>query len=249
MAFLFTRSVREGPMNFKRVLIVDDDRDFAESVAELLENRDLFVEMALSGENAVDRVNRNPFDIVLMDIGMPDMNGMATLAEMKKIQPGIQVILMTGLRMGQVLMLAFHAGMRSIVDRTAAVDNIISILYQLQPEGVILIIDGEMEGMKEIRSVADREGFMIKTVPTRQEAFAYLGKNPVKLVVANHRRTGFGGMDEFETIMKKGEAAPVLFITGGEEEGMPPHRLFAVQDILFKPFDPCEILKLIGEKN
>lgn len=68
------------------------DRNSSKRAVELLGNCDLFVEMALGGENTVNLLNHNPSGIVLMGIGISAENGFPALGEKKKIPPGIQTI-------------------------------------------------------------------------------------------------------------------------------------------------------------
>ena len=79
-----------------RLLIVDDEKRFVETLSKRLTARGLFVEGAHSGPEAVAIAQSHPFDVVLLDFRMPGMDGLATLREMKKTQPLLQVILLSG---------------------------------------------------------------------------------------------------------------------------------------------------------
>jgi len=68
----------------KHVLVVDDDRDHAESVAEILEMRGHRVELAYTGEEAIARFCEADFDMVLMDVKLPGMNGVQTLLRVQE---------------------------------------------------------------------------------------------------------------------------------------------------------------------
>jgi DNA-binding NtrC family response regulator len=79
-----------------RLLIVDDEKRFVETLSKRLTARGLFVEGATSGQEAVALLQLRPFDVALLDFRMPGMDGLATLREMKKTQPLLQVILLSG---------------------------------------------------------------------------------------------------------------------------------------------------------
>jgi len=76
-----------------RVLIVDDDRDHAESLADVLDMRGHQPELAHSGEEALDRVRSSDFDFVLLDVKLPGINGVETFLEMRRIRPGAKVMM------------------------------------------------------------------------------------------------------------------------------------------------------------
>ena len=80
-----------------KLLIVDDEEEFAATLAERLELRGFTSKAVSCGNNALEALasNFSP-DVVLLDLKMPDMNGIEVLTEIKKIYPSIEVIMLTG---------------------------------------------------------------------------------------------------------------------------------------------------------
>lgn len=84
-------------MDSFRVLVVDDEKDFLETLVNRLQKRSLDATGVPSGEEAMELMNKKLFDVVILDIKMPGgMDGIEALREMKKIQPLAEVILLTG---------------------------------------------------------------------------------------------------------------------------------------------------------
>jgi len=83
-------------MKGKKVLLVDDEVEFVTTLAERLRLREIEVETAVDGETALRLVAAAPPDIVILDLKMPGMSGLEVLRQLKKDQPRIQVILLTG---------------------------------------------------------------------------------------------------------------------------------------------------------
>ncbi len=79
-----------------RVLIVDDEEKFADYLNKRLSNRDYTVSVALSGEEALEKIKDHKFDVVILDVLMPGMDGIETLRSIKKIKPLTEVIMLTG---------------------------------------------------------------------------------------------------------------------------------------------------------
>ena len=79
-----------------RVLIVDDEERFRTTLAKLLTVRDLEVKTAASGREALEELKAGPCDVVLLDVKMPEMSGVEVLAEIKKIDRNLEVIILTG---------------------------------------------------------------------------------------------------------------------------------------------------------
>jgi two-component system, OmpR family, response regulator len=79
-----------------RVLIVDDEDDFRETIVKRLNARKIQSEGAASGVKALEVLKDKDFDVIVLDVKMPDMDGIETLRHIKKMKPEIEVIMLTG---------------------------------------------------------------------------------------------------------------------------------------------------------
>ena len=79
-----------------RVLVVDDEDDFRETFIKRLQKREHDVTGAESGEKALEILDNQLFDVVILDVKMPGMGGIKTLQEMKRKRPLMEVIMLTG---------------------------------------------------------------------------------------------------------------------------------------------------------
>ncbi len=79
-----------------RVLIVDDELDFLETLVKRLQKRKVDATGVGSGKKALELIEREHFDVVVLDVRMPDMNGLDTLREIKRKRPLMEVIMLTG---------------------------------------------------------------------------------------------------------------------------------------------------------
>lgn len=78
------------------VLIVDDEADFREITTKQLIRRDVHCESAPDGDSALEMINAQHYDVVLLDVKMPGKDGIETLREIKRIAPMTEVIMLTG---------------------------------------------------------------------------------------------------------------------------------------------------------
>jgi DNA-binding NtrC family response regulator len=79
-----------------KVLFVDDEEDFVRTMAERMEMRELGGEIALSGQQALQMLENDVPDVMVLDLRMPGIDGMEVLRRVKKTFPQIEVIIMTG---------------------------------------------------------------------------------------------------------------------------------------------------------
>ena len=83
-------------MNKFRVLIVDDEPDFVETIVKRLRVKGLEVEGVLNGRDAIALLDKEEFDVCVLDVKMPGMDGIETLSEIKKKNSLMEVIMLTG---------------------------------------------------------------------------------------------------------------------------------------------------------
>jgi DNA-binding NtrC family response regulator len=113
-------------MNESTVLLVDDEEDFVEVLAERLEARGLTVDTAGNGELALEKARKRPFDAILLDMAMPGMNGIDTLQGLLQINPDLQVILLTGrATLGQAVE-AMKLGALDFLEKPADIETLVA---------------------------------------------------------------------------------------------------------------------------
>ena len=83
-------------MELVKVLIVDDEPDFLETLVKRLKRRNIDAVGVSSGEAAIELIETQRFDVAILDMRMPGMDGIDTLKELKKRTPLTEVIMLTG---------------------------------------------------------------------------------------------------------------------------------------------------------
>jgi DNA-binding response OmpR family regulator len=79
-----------------KVLLIDDEPQFVEVLAERLEARGFAVQTALTGDEGLAKLQEQEADVVILDVQMPGRDGVETLREIKRIKPLVEVIMLTG---------------------------------------------------------------------------------------------------------------------------------------------------------
>jgi len=92
---ILRKDVKMGKDQAIKVLLVDDEERFRSTTTATLENRGFQVTTAGDGFAAIEEVKQSEFDIVVLDVRMPGMDGYATLLEMRRLKSGLPVIMLT----------------------------------------------------------------------------------------------------------------------------------------------------------
>src|ERR1035441_7730342 len=80
-----------------RILIVDDEEIVIKSCLRILGGGDYYVEVAHDGREALRKIEENPYDVMILDVVMPNIDGLEVLRRVKETHPNVDVIMITGL--------------------------------------------------------------------------------------------------------------------------------------------------------
>src|ERR1700685_1889596 len=99
------------------VLIVDDEKNILLTLKRALEVADYRVEVAGGGALALEVIAAKPIEAVLMDVKMPDLDGLEALARMHALRPELPVVMMSGHGTIETAVKATHLGARDFLEK------------------------------------------------------------------------------------------------------------------------------------
>jgi PAS domain S-box-containing protein len=129
--------VERGPSSGRRVLVVDDNRDAADSTITILRLLGHQAECAYDGHGALEIARRFPADVVLLDLAMPDMDGFETL-KLLRVLPGLEnvyAIAMTGYGSGDDRRRTTSAGFNAHLTKPVELGALVALLNEVKPTG------------------------------------------------------------------------------------------------------------------
>lgn len=118
-------------LNGHRILVVDDNKDFADVFCDILKSNSYRVESCYGGAQAVDIITNEVFDILFLDIRMPDMDGIETLRAVKKIRPDTTVIMMTGYSVDEMVHKALEAKASDIIYKPFEIEKVLTLIKSI----------------------------------------------------------------------------------------------------------------------
>lgn len=113
-----------------KVLVVDDEADFLETIVKRLKKRKVDVTGVSSGIEALEILEVQHFDVVILDVRMPGMDGIETLKELKKRRPLMEVIMLTGHASVESGMQGMQLGAFDFVIKPADIDDLLDRVRQ-----------------------------------------------------------------------------------------------------------------------
>lgn len=117
-----------------QILIIDDEDGMRQTLADVLEDWGYGIQTVGSGEEALNQLKKNTFNIVLADIGLPDMNGMKLLEQIKLINPESAVIMITGNASVETAVEAMRFGAYAYVTKPFEMNELKALLKKVSKE-------------------------------------------------------------------------------------------------------------------
>jgi CheY-like chemotaxis protein len=111
-----------------RVLVVDDDPGIRETMNDILTLEGFDVTVAPDGASAIALCRKEGFDVALLDIRMPGMDGVETLEALKAITPDLRVVMITGFEAGDLARRAMDAGAEAVFHKPLDVASFLPLL-------------------------------------------------------------------------------------------------------------------------
>jgi two-component system response regulator HydG len=110
----------------KSVLLVDDNTNLCKTMSFVLERKGYEVNIAGDGNAALDKVKEQMYDVIFMDIKMPGMDGVETFKKIKKIRPGVSVVMMTAYAVSDLVQEALQEGARAVMYKPLDMEDVLT---------------------------------------------------------------------------------------------------------------------------
>ncbi|MBU4227184.1 response regulator [bacterium] len=115
----------------KKILLVDDDKFIRDTFVERLRNNKYEVSSAKDGKEAIEKISNNNFDVVITDIGMPEVNGIEVLKFSKKNKPKTKVIMMSAYVPQEVVSEVMELGADEYIEKSSFLKDTARILDKI----------------------------------------------------------------------------------------------------------------------
>jgi DNA-binding NtrC family response regulator len=139
-----------------RVLLVDDEEDFLITLAERLETRGLTVSTVTKGEDAVTKVDEQKFDLIVLDLSMPGIDGLETMKRIKAKQPDAEIIMLTGQGSIRSSIEAMKLGAEDFLQKPVEIAELMDKISDAKDKRMLVM---QKKSAKEIEKILHSKGW------------------------------------------------------------------------------------------
>jgi two-component system response regulator HydG len=230
------------------IFIVDDDRDFAESLEDILAGAGHHVELCFDGESAVRIFGEREFDITFMDVRLPGKNGVESFFEIRKLRPRARVVMMTAYSVKQLVAQAVEQGALGVLRKPFDAARMLGMLEDVKPDGVILMADDDPDFVDSLRQLLADNGYKVVVARTGKEALDTILADGIDILVLDLKLPVLSGLEVYLDLKRRNRTLPTIIVTGyaaEEAEAMDRLRSMSVAGCLVKPFPAEDLLDII----
>lgn len=232
------------------ILVVDDNQDLLETFAMILKRRGFCVETAENGASAVDKFREQTFDVTLMDIVMPEMNGVEAFRKIKEMEPGAPVILMTAYSDEDLIETARTEGVNHIINKPIRIDQLIDLITRTASGEPILVVDDDSDIRDTLTKILKLEGHDVITAGSGEEAVAIVSRQRCRMAFIDVKLPNIDGLETFLRLKEMNPNLLTVMMTGFRNEvrdALDKAQESSGVSCLYKPFDPADAAELVKQ--
>ena len=233
------------PQRPTRLLVVDDDLDTCANLADILSDIGYEVRTAPDAATALRSLEEYAFDIVLLDLKMPGMDGLQLYRELKRRSASTVAILITGFADAETRERAEQLGVWRILPKPVDVPALLPLISEAAEQPLLLIVDDDHDFCTSLYDVLRERSFRVGIAGTAHEAARQMNRQEFPIVLVDWRLPDADGLKLLEQIREQQPQARTVLLTGHRHElteRLENNSLHGVDVFFYKPLEMAEFL-------
>jgi DNA-binding NtrC family response regulator len=222
------------------ILIVDDDVDTCRNLSDILTDLGYRVDTANDGPTALKLVQQRRYDVALLDLKMPGMDGLTLYREIKKLRAGTVAIIVTAYASRAVAEEAFTAGAWKIVPKPIDFPNLVGLVDEALDQPMVMVVDDDTDLCTNLWDLLHQQGYRVCIAHDEASAAEQLKEQRFKIVLIDLKLPQGDGTSVLRLVHEAHPQARTILITGyrSETEQIIQRALAEGADtVCYKPFD------------
>lgn len=236
------------PTDELSILLVDDDVDICGNMSDILSDLGYRVEVAHDGLTALEMVNRRPFDVALLDLKMPGMDGLTLYREIKKTRAETVAILVTGYASQQTAIDALTRGIWQVVSKPVDFPQLQEMVEKALGQPLVLVVDDDQDLCENLWDLLRERGFRVCLAHGETQGTERLRDRTYQVVLIDLKLPDGSGFHLFEVLREANPEAFAVLITGHRAEMDERIGQLLAQGaaaVHYKPFDVSKLLSTL----
>lgn len=232
-----------------RILIVDDDRRMTHTLSDILTVSGYLTMQAWSADQALDLLRAETFDCVLTDIKMPGKSGIELHRELRRILPGVPVLLMTAYAAEDLIRQGLADGAIAAFDKPIDIRMLLDFLSTMGKTRVIAVVDDDRNFCQTIGDILEYRRYQVRKIMDPHTAIADMVAD-AQVILLDMKLNQIDGLGVLRQIRASYPLLPVMLITGYRQEmaeAIQKALDLGAYACLYKPLAIPDLLEKLGQ--
>jgi DNA-binding NtrC family response regulator len=232
-----------------QLLVVDDEQDTCANLADIFTDLGYEVDVAYDGFSALERVKQKTYDIALLDLKMPGMDGLELFKRIKEISHGTVAIVVTAYATSETARKILDAGAWRIMPKPVDFSALLLQVNEALDQPLVLVVDDDHDLCHTLGDLFREHGLRVHIAHDVEGANVRFRTNNFNVVLIDFRLPKGNGVDVLRSVREQNPQTRTILITGyrNEAELAVKQALDQGADaVCYKPFDVPELLELTG---
>lgn len=231
-----------------RLLIVDDEVDTCENLHDIMSDLGYEVDVAHDGLAALELVQQHGYDVALLDLRMPGMDGLELYRRIKHISAGTVAVVVTAYVSSETAQNALEAGAWRLVSKPVNIPRLVGLVDEALQNPLVLVVDDDSDLCENLWEIFREQGFRVHLAHNVPNAQLALTRHEFQVVLLDMKLPGHDGAELLENIRQSNRKARTVVITGypAEMEQKVQRALASgAEAVCYKPFDVPQLLDTV----
>ena len=230
------------------ILVVDDEADTCRNLADILGDLGYQVDTAHDGPTALERVREKAYDIALLDLKMPGMDGVALYREIKRLRSGTVAIIVTAYASSDTAEEALTAGAWQILPKPVDFPKLLGLVDEALGQPLMMVVDDDHELCTTLWDLFRERGYRVSLAHDERAAAEQLRHSAFTVVLIDMRLPQGDGSSVFRLVRNTNPKARTVIITGHRSEMDQVVQQMVAEGadaVCYKPFDVPALLETL----
>jgi len=231
-----------------RILVVDDEIDTCANLSDILSDLGYQVDVAYDGPSALELVRRTAYDVALLDLKMPGMDGLELYRRIKELRAGTVAIVVTAYASSHTAQEALSAGAWRILPKPVDFPQLMKLVDEAIEQPLVLVVDDDKDLCDSLWDLFRERGYRVCVAHDSARAQEQLQRTTFQVVLIDMKLPEGDGTQVFRMVREANPQARTVLITGmrSETENLVQQTLTEGADAAcYKPFDMQSLLETL----
>jgi DNA-binding NtrC family response regulator len=230
------------------VLVVDDDLDTCRNLQDILCDMGYAVDAAQDGFTALEMVRRKPYDVALLDLKMPGMDGLTLYRKIRKLRAGTVAVIVSAYATPETTSEALDAGAWRVMSKPVDFSKLLPLLDEAAQQPLVMVVADDHELCETLWDLLREQGYRVCVAGDEAAAAERLRGRDFQVVLIDMKLPGGDGRGVLKRVRELTPDARTLLITGYRDEmtQLVDEALKEGADgVCYKPFDVPQLLEVL----